>query len=83
MEIWLLHERGRIGIEPSEIVEVVDDHPGYSVLAFDAEQAIAFGSLRAVRDPMDRMILSAARATGSRLVSADRALGEFVETLWD
>jgi PIN domain nuclease of toxin-antitoxin system len=43
-----------------------------------------FGALRRVRDPLDRLILAAARVTRSRLLSADEALeGYGVERLWD
>jgi PIN domain nuclease of toxin-antitoxin system len=43
-----------------------------------------FGALPQIRDPLDRLILAAARATQSRLVSADEALGGHgVERLWD
>jgi PIN domain nuclease of toxin-antitoxin system len=45
---------------------------------------LEFGALPQVRDPLDRLILAAARATGSRLVSADEILGHYgVERLWD
>ncbi len=54
------------------------------VLALDVEQALEFGALAAVRDPMDRLILAAARAMGSRLVSSHGALeGHGVERIWD
>jgi len=50
----------------------------------DVEQAVEFGSLAAIRDPMDRLVVSAARATGARLLSADQALdGHGVDRLWD
>jgi hypothetical protein len=57
---------------------------GYAILALDIEQALAFPSLPAVRDPMDRLILTAARVTSSRLLSANEALdGHGVERLWE
>lgn len=84
VEIWLLHERGRLRVGPAQILETLAGHPSYSVLPFDVEQAIEFGALPGVRDPMDRMIVAAARVTGSRLVTADAALAAHgVETLWD
>lgn len=84
VEIWLLHERGRLGVSPVQILETLTGHPAYGVLPFDADQAIEFGALPAIRDPMDRMIAAAVRATGSRLVSADRALAAAgVDTVWD
>jgi len=65
-------------------MEAIAGHGGYAILALDIEQALEFGSLSGIRDPMDRMIVSAARATGSRLISNDEALDGFgVERLWD
>ena len=50
----------------------------------DAGQAQEFDGLVGIRDPMDRLVVAAARATGSRLVSADDALDGFgVERVWD
>jgi PIN domain nuclease of toxin-antitoxin system len=37
-----------------------------------------------LKDPIDRLVVSAARATGSRLVSVDDGLDGFgVERVWD
>jgi len=84
VEIWLLYERGRLRLGPAQVLEVIAGHAGYSILALDLEQVLEFGSLAEIRDPMDRMIVSAARATGSRLISSDQALDGFgVERLWD
>ncbi len=77
VEVWLLYERGRLRVGPAQIIEALAGHAGYAILPFDIEQAMEFGSFPAVRDPMDRMILSAARATGSRLISSDEALDGF------
>ena len=84
VEIWLLYERGRLRIGPAQILEAITGHGGYAILALDIEQAIGFGSLSGIKDPMDRMIVSAARATGSRLISRDDALDGFgIERVWD
>ena len=84
VEIWLLSQKGRLRIGPAQVLDVLSDHPGYSVLSLDVEQALEFGSLAGVRDPMDRLVLAAARVTGSRLVSVDPALeGHGVERIWD
>ncbi len=84
VEIWLLYERGRLRVSPAQILEAIAGHGGYSILAFDIEQGLEFGSLSGIRDPMDRMIVSAARVTGSRLISSDEALDRFgVERVWD
>ncbi len=84
LEVWLLHERGRLRIGPAQILEALAGHPAYVVLPLDVEQALEFGALSTIRDPMDRMIVAAARVTGSRLVTADETLGgRGVELVWD
>jgi PIN domain nuclease of toxin-antitoxin system len=84
VEISLLYEKGRLRINLARVLETLAGHPGYAVLALDVEQTLAFASFPAVRDPMDRLVLAAARATSSRLISADEALdGHGVERVWD
>jgi PIN domain nuclease of toxin-antitoxin system len=84
VEIALLRERGRVAVGVEEVLGAIAGHPGYAVLALDAEQATEFAGLVRVKDPMDRLVLAAARATGSDLVSSDDALDGFgVERLWD
>jgi PIN domain nuclease of toxin-antitoxin system len=71
-------------IGPARILDAIARHNGNAVLALDVEQAIAFGSFPGVRDPMDHMILAAARATGSRLISSDESMDGFgIERVWD
>jgi PIN domain nuclease of toxin-antitoxin system len=84
IEIQLLHERGRLRAGPAQLLDLLAGHPRYVVLTLDVPQVVEFASVSAVRDPMDRLILAAARATRSRLVSSDRALdGHGVERVWD
>jgi len=84
VELWLLQERGRLRIGPPQAIQTLAAHPGYSLLPLDLEQAIEFGSFPAVRDPIDRLILAASKATGSRLISRDVVLdGHGVERVWD
>jgi PIN domain nuclease of toxin-antitoxin system len=83
-EIGLLYERERIDIATADVVRALLGQPGFAVLALDAEQAVEFSSLRGVRDPIDRLILAAARVAEARLVSADEAQDGFgVERVWD
>jgi PIN domain nuclease of toxin-antitoxin system len=83
VEIWLLHERGRLRIGPAQILGAIAGRPGYGVLPLDVEQAIEFGTLPALRDPVDRLIVAAARVTRSRLVTVDGSLdGHGVEIIW-
>ena len=84
VEIALLRERRRIGVGVDEVLRALAGHPGYAVLALDADQAAELASLVGMSDPMDRLILAAARATGSRLVSVDPVFdGRGVERVWD
>jgi PIN domain nuclease of toxin-antitoxin system len=84
VEIWLLSQKGKLRIGPPQVLDALSDHPGYSILALDVEQAVEFGSVVGVRDPMDRLVVAAARVTGARVVSVDPALdGHGVERIWD
>ena len=66
------------------MAETLASHVGYAVLALDLVQTLEFASLVGVRDPMDRLILAAARATASRLVSSDETLqGRGIERVWN
>ena len=71
-----------VGVE--QVIRALADRPGYAVLALDAEQAAAFAGLVGVKDPMDRLVVAAARATLSPVLSVDAALDGFgVERIWD
>jgi PIN domain nuclease of toxin-antitoxin system len=83
IEVSLLHERGRLRIGVGQVVAALATHAGYAVLPLDIEQALEFGSLVGIRDPMDRLIAAAAQATRSHLISADAAFDGVVERLWD
>ena len=84
IETWLLHERGRLRIDPSHVLQQIADHPGYATLPLGVEQVMEFGALAAIRDPMDRLIVAAARALNAGLITADEALGDHgVPTLWN
>lgn len=84
VEVALLRERGRIAPGPAEILQALAGRTGYAVLALDGEQALEFASLVGIKDPMDRLIVAAARATRARLISADGLLDGFgVDRVWD
>ena len=84
IETWLLHERGRLRIDPSHVLQQIADHPGYATLPLSVDQVMEFGALAGIRDPMDRLIVAAARALNASLITADDALGGHgVPTVWD
>lgn len=74
VEMALLHERGRVRFGADRVVSALAGQPGWQVLALDIEQCLAFAELASIRDPMDRLVASAARALqGATLVSRDAA----------
>jgi PIN domain nuclease of toxin-antitoxin system len=84
VEVALLRERHRLGVSPGDVLRALAGRSGYAVLALDGDQALEFAGLVGLKDPMDRLVVAAARATGSRLVSIDDALDGFgVERVWD
>jgi PIN domain nuclease of toxin-antitoxin system len=84
VEIALLQERGRFAVGVQDVVRALAGRSGYAVLALDADQALEFAGLVGVKDPMDRLVVAAARATRSPVISVDDALDGFgVERVWD
>ncbi len=84
VEVALLRERGRIGVGPSDVLQALRGRPGYAVLALDAEQSLEFAALVGIKDPMDRLVLAAARVSGAKLLSSDGVFdGLGVERVWD
>lgn len=83
-EIVLLHELGRIGVGLPEVRIAIDERPNLHVLPLDLEQLDVFRGLTAVRDPFDRLVISAARFLGARLVSKDAAItaAGLVRVVW-
>ncbi len=83
-EIVLLHELGRIRIGLPQLRETFDAVPGLRFLALDIEQLDHFVSLTTIRDPFDRLIVSAARSLKADLISRDATLSEggLVRTVW-
>jgi PIN domain nuclease of toxin-antitoxin system len=84
VEIALLQERGRLGTGVREVLQALAGRVGYAILALDADQALEFAGLLGVEDPMDRLVLAAARATSSPVLSVDDALDGFgVDRVWN
>lgn len=83
-EIALLHDLGRTDIGVAELKAALVDAPSVRFLPLDLAQVESFATLHAVRDPFDRLIVAAALATGSRLLSKDTALAEsgLVHVVW-
>lgn len=83
-EIVLLRELGRIEIGLAHLKTAMEEAPGLRFLPLDLRQLDEFAALGAIRDPFDRLIVSASRALEARLLTRDRSIGELglVQTLW-
>ena len=83
-EIVLLRELGRTRIGLPELKTAIEQAGSFRFLALDLRQLDEFAALTAIRDPFDRLILSACRSAGAKLLTKDEALREsgLVGTLW-
>lgn len=87
-EVATLVRRGRLRLafEPQVWWSSLVAQDGVEVVGLDLEAALRAGACdeRCPGDPIDRMLLATARATGRTLVTADRRLRAFApdETLW-
>jgi PIN domain nuclease of toxin-antitoxin system len=84
-ELLLLRERGPSGIGLPELRIAMEQGPGLAFLPLDLRQVDEFAALIAIRDPFDRLIVGACRATGAQLVTKDATLARsgLVRTVWD
>jgi PIN domain nuclease of toxin-antitoxin system len=83
-EILLLRELGRIDIGLAHLKTAFDQAPGFRFSALDMRQLDEFAALGAIRDPFDRLIVSATRVLEAKLVTKDQSIGELglVQTVW-
>jgi PIN domain nuclease of toxin-antitoxin system len=84
VELALLAERGKTAIGVPQLEATLARNPLLRILPLDLAQAREFVLLRGVRDPFDRLILAAAKCSGSPLISADESIAEskLVEVIW-
>lgn len=82
-EVVLLKELGRMDLGLPALRRATE-LGSWRFLALDLRQIDEFAALTSIRDPLDRLILAAARATGARLITRDAALEEsgLVEIIW-
>ena len=83
-EIVLLRELGRIEIGLAHLKTAMEQAPGLRFLPLDLRQLDEFAALGAIRDPFDRLIVSASRVLEAKLLTRDRSIGDhgLVQTLW-
>jgi len=84
-EVVLLGELGRVRIGLPELRAAMDAAPAFRFLPLDLKQLDEFAAHAGIRDPFDRLIVSACRAVQAALVTKDEALWEsrLVRTLWN
>jgi len=85
VEVALLSEAGRVGLGVAELQAGIQRNPSLRILLHDLEQALEFALLRSLKDPFDRMIVAAARATKRPLITADERIrdSDLVEVVWE
>lgn len=83
-EVALLHGLRHIDLGMPELKAALADVASIRFLELDFAQVETFATLHAIRDPFDRLIVSAALATGSSLISRDATLAEseIVRVIW-
>lgn len=83
-EVLILRGIGKLGIGLPEIQNALDSCPSFRFLPLDLVQLEEFAALSAIRDPFDRLMVSAARASHARLLTRDQVITEsgLVETVW-
>lgn len=83
-EILMLKDLRRSDIGFPELRASLARAPSMRFLPLDLAQMETFASISNLRDPFDRMIVSAAIATGAKLISKDAVLAGsgLVEVVW-
>src|SRR5437867_207936 len=73
-EVLVLRGLGRVSVGLPELRRAMDANPGFRFLPLDLPQLDEFAVLATIRDPFDRLIVSAARNVRGTLITRDRAL---------
>jgi len=83
-EIVLLHELGRTAIGLPQLDAAFEEAAALRFLPLDQRQLREFAAHSKIRDPFDRLIVSAARAVNARLITRDEDLGDsnLVQVVW-
>lgn len=83
-EILLLKQLGRVAVGLPQLDRAFRDAPGLRFLPLDLPQLEEFVAVAGIRDPFDRLIVSAARHLRAALLTRDSTLAEtgLVETIW-
>lgn len=84
-EVLVLRGLGKVGVGLPELRRAMETSPGFRFLPLDLAQLDEFAALATIRDPFDRLIVSATRSVRGILITRDGTLADsgLVETLWD
>lgn len=84
IEVMMLKDLKRSDIGMAEVRASLARSAQLRFLGLDMAQLEVFASLTNMRDPFDRLIVSAAIATKSKLISKDTAIADsgLVEVVW-
>jgi PIN domain nuclease of toxin-antitoxin system len=85
IELALLRGTGRKTVGVPQLEALITAQPAFAMVPLDLAQAKEFALLESLADPFDRMIVAAARVTGTPLMTADTGIrsSALVEVVWD
>jgi PIN domain nuclease of toxin-antitoxin system len=83
-ELLLLRELGRIPVGLPELRAALERNTNLRFLPLDLDQLDEFAALALLRDPFDRLVVSAARTLKAKLITRDATLAQsgVVQTVW-
>lgn len=82
-EVVLLRELGRTDIGYTDLKKAFEETT-WRFLPLDHDQIEEFTALTGIRDPFDRLIVSAARSIRARLISRDAGIADLglIDVVW-
>ena len=85
IELSLLRQAGRDTVGIAQLEALTATQPAFTILPLDFAQAKEFAFLETLKDPFDRMIVAAARATGTPLITGDGTIHDssLTEVIWE
>ena len=76
LEIAALQESGRLKVDMRDIFSTLETNPVFQILPITFEIAIETTFLRALRDPIDRVIVATSRVHRLPLLTSDQSIVE-------
>lgn len=78
-----IEEKGRLGLPKGRILDWVLTHPSLVVADFDLSALVEMQELDADLELHDRMIAATAVLYGASVITRDRKISRFVDTMWE